>query len=189
MALPIVQSHSEPPRMSDTCSAARFTHRTRRADVAAVDASECSDRAPQVTYADAPVVRALGAGLDDVERRTWWRLLDGWPIAAIAHADQVSRTAIYYRIRGSAGQRGMTAKNRWVALWWAAARVAGRSAVYHSFGGSSRRLTSDDATSRRVGIGTACHTRVAKAALRPGPHYGRSEATRHLMGGLPNSHA
>lgn len=69
---------------------------------------------------DAGVLRVLSAGLNAIERRTWWRILDGWSLPAIAEADHVSRAAIYCRIRGTNGHGGMVRKNRWVALWWEA---------------------------------------------------------------------
>jgi hypothetical protein len=64
------------------------------------------------------VLRVLSAGLNAVERRTWWRILDGWSIEAIADADGVTRAAIYCRIRGARGRGGMVSKNVWVAEWW-----------------------------------------------------------------------
>lgn len=67
----------------------------------------------------AKVLRALSAGLTRLERRTWWRILDGWSVDAIADADGVSRTAIYCRIRGKHGNGGMASKNTWVSEWWA----------------------------------------------------------------------
>lgn len=57
--------------------------------------------------------------LNSIEQRTWLRLLDGRSILDIAVEDNVSRTAIYERIRGSSkGYGGMVAKNPYVAIWW-----------------------------------------------------------------------
>lgn len=71
---------------------------------------------------DTHILRALSAGLNRIERRTWWRILDGWSIDAIADADGVKRATIYCRIRGSGsnGSGGMVGKNSWVARWWEA---------------------------------------------------------------------
>jgi hypothetical protein len=66
----------------------------------------------------AKVLRVLSRGLTKIERRTWWRILDGWSIDAIAEADGVRRAAIYARIRGTRGTGGMVRKNAWVARWW-----------------------------------------------------------------------
>lgn len=75
---------------------------------------------------DTHILGVLSAGLNSLERRTWWRILDGWSIGAIADADGVKRAAVYYRIRGSGskGSGGMVAKNPWVARWWHARRVS-----------------------------------------------------------------
>jgi hypothetical protein len=57
--------------------------------------------------------------LTDVERRTWFLILSGVSLSAIAQSDGVSRTAIYERIQGNRfGHGGMIAKNFWVLLWW-----------------------------------------------------------------------
>ena len=62
----------------------------------------------------------LFINLTPVEQSTWARLLSGRSLSEIADEDDVSRTAIYIRIRGK-GKRpgGMVAKNPWVAVWWA----------------------------------------------------------------------
>ena len=57
--------------------------------------------------------------LNDLERRTWRRILSGLSINAIAADEGVSRSAIYQRIEGNRfGQGGMIGKNFWVLLWW-----------------------------------------------------------------------
>ena len=61
--------------------------------------------------------------LNELERRTWRRLLDGWTLSEIARDEQVSRAAIRARIQGnSKGQGGMIGKNFWVLLWWTVRR-------------------------------------------------------------------
>ena len=72
------------------------------------------------------ILRVLSAGLNRIERRTWWRILDGWSIDAIAAAERVERAAIYSRIRGSGskGNGGMVKKNPWVARWWEARKFS-----------------------------------------------------------------
>src|SRR4051812_42300992 len=103
MALPIGQSHSAEVGMS---------HSVR---------SRLEDTALEREPADAPVTRVLGAGLSNVERRMWWRLLDLGSIAAVARKDGVSRSTVYRRIRGRTRRpSGMVCKNRWVFLWWEA---------------------------------------------------------------------
>lgn len=51
-------------------------------------------------------------GLNEIERRTWLRIIDGRSILDIAGEDGVSRTAIYDRIRR------MVEKNSYCAIWW-----------------------------------------------------------------------
>jgi hypothetical protein len=64
--------------------------------------------------------RQLSCNLTKIERRTWRKLvIEVKSIAQVAHDEQVSRNAIYERIRGnSKGHGGMIAKNEFVALWW-----------------------------------------------------------------------
>ena len=57
--------------------------------------------------------------LNQLESRTWRRILSGVSIAAIAADDGVSRQAVYARIQGDAkGRGGMISKNFWCLLWW-----------------------------------------------------------------------
>lgn len=61
--------------------------------------------------------------LNELEHRTWKRLLGGWTLSEIAREDRVSRAAVRARIQGnSKGQGGMIAKNFWVLLWWTVRR-------------------------------------------------------------------
>jgi len=58
-------------------------------------------------------------GLTKTERRTWLLLLLGYSIVETARKENVSRSAIYERIRGnSKGQGGMIRKNDYVWIWW-----------------------------------------------------------------------
>lgn len=50
--------------------------------------------------------------LNDIERRTWLRIIDGRTILDIAAEEGVTRPAIYDRIRR------MVRKNSYVAIWW-----------------------------------------------------------------------
>lgn len=50
--------------------------------------------------------------LNEVERRTWLRIIDGRSILDIAGEEKVSRAAIYDRIRR------MARKNSYVSIWW-----------------------------------------------------------------------
>jgi hypothetical protein len=50
--------------------------------------------------------------LNDIERRTWLRIIDGRSISDVAEEDEVSRQAIYCRLQS------MVRKNRYVAIWW-----------------------------------------------------------------------
>lgn len=57
--------------------------------------------------------------LNEIERRTWERILRGWTITDIAEEDRVSRQAILARIGGnSKNQGGMIGKNFHVLVWW-----------------------------------------------------------------------
>ena len=59
--------------------------------------------------------------LNPVERRTWSKILRGWPLNRIAADEGVTHQAIIERIRGnSKGQGGMVAKNFYVVIWWLA---------------------------------------------------------------------
>jgi hypothetical protein len=50
--------------------------------------------------------------LNEIERRTWLRIIDNRSILDIAEEERVSRAAIYDRIRR------MVEKNPYVAIWW-----------------------------------------------------------------------
>ena len=50
--------------------------------------------------------------LNEIERRTWMKIIDGRSILDIADEEGVSRPAIYDRIRR------MVAKNSYCAIWW-----------------------------------------------------------------------
>src|ERR1700733_6319615 len=50
--------------------------------------------------------------LNEIERRTWLKIIDGRSILDIAAEDGVSRSAIYDRIRR------MVEKNSYCAIWW-----------------------------------------------------------------------
>ena len=50
--------------------------------------------------------------LNEVEQRTWLRIIDGRSILDIASEEGVSRPAIYDRIKR------MVAKNEYCAIWW-----------------------------------------------------------------------
>jgi DNA-directed RNA polymerase specialized sigma24 family protein len=50
--------------------------------------------------------------LNDIERRTWLRIIDGRSILDIAAEEGVSRPAIYDRIKR------MVEKNSYCAIWW-----------------------------------------------------------------------
>lgn len=78
----------------------------------------CEQGEPPVSpgWADNP---KYYVNLNQIECRTWRRLLDGWTLSEIARDEQVSRAAIRARIQGNAkAQGGMIAKNFWVLLWW-----------------------------------------------------------------------
>ena len=65
--------------------------------------------------------------LNEIERRTWERILRGWTITEIAKAEGVTRQAILSRIGGnSKNQGGMIGKNFHVLVWWLC-RSKGRS--------------------------------------------------------------
>jgi hypothetical protein len=57
-------------------------------------------------------------GLTDIERGTWASLLTTNNISLTSAELQVTRQAIYARIRGRNSQGGMIKKNKWVARWW-----------------------------------------------------------------------
>lgn len=57
-------------------------------------------------------------GLNEVERRTWLKVMLGWKIPQIAADEGVSHVAIYSRLRGRDGSGGMVKKNRFVWFWW-----------------------------------------------------------------------
>lgn len=63
--------------------------------------------------------------LNDVERRTWLKIMLGWSLHAIAKDEGVSHPAIYARLRGSKSGGGMVGKNRFVWFWWNLRRVGG----------------------------------------------------------------
>ncbi len=71
---------------------------------------------PQIGSEDSAEYRELleevCQNLNDIERRTWLRILDKIPILEIAEEDKVTRAAIYDRLRR------MVAKNDYVAIWW-----------------------------------------------------------------------
>ena len=50
--------------------------------------------------------------LNETERRTWLRIIDGRSILDVAEEEGVSRPAVYDRLRR------MVKKNRYVAIWW-----------------------------------------------------------------------
>jgi hypothetical protein len=50
--------------------------------------------------------------LNDIERQTWLRIIDGRSILGIAAEEGVSRAAIYDRIKR------MVEKNSYCAIWW-----------------------------------------------------------------------
>jgi hypothetical protein len=50
--------------------------------------------------------------LNEIERRTWLRIIDGRSILDIAGEERVSRAAIYDRIKR------MVEKNTYCAIWW-----------------------------------------------------------------------
>ena len=50
--------------------------------------------------------------LNEIERQTWLRIIDGRSILEIAAEDAVSRAAIYDRIKR------MALKNEYCAIWW-----------------------------------------------------------------------
>jgi len=58
------------------------------------------------------LVDEVSHNLNPLERKTWLRLLDGMPILDVAKDDEVTRAAIYDRLRR------MIAKNDYVAIWW-----------------------------------------------------------------------
>ena len=56
--------------------------------------------------------------LNEVERRTFLRIMQDWTLHEIAKDEGVSHPAIYCRIRGKDGKSGMVLKNRFVWFWW-----------------------------------------------------------------------
>jgi len=56
--------------------------------------------------------------LNDVERRTFLRIMQDWTLHEIARDEGVSHPAIYCRLRGKDGKSGMVKKNRFVWFWW-----------------------------------------------------------------------
>lgn len=65
------------------------------------------------------LIAELSYNLSPLERRTWLQLIDGLSVEQIAHAEGVSRAAVYERIRGnSKKQGGMVKKNDYVRIWW-----------------------------------------------------------------------
>jgi hypothetical protein len=77
-------------------------------------------RKPQTDRSDFKrLIREVMYNLNRTERRTWVSLLLGQSIVEIARKEEVSRSAIYERIRGnSKGQGGMIRKNDYVHIWW-----------------------------------------------------------------------
>lgn len=57
-------------------------------------------------------------GLNQTERRTWLKIINGQSLLDIAADEGVQRSAIYSRIRGSRKSKGMIHKNFYVARWW-----------------------------------------------------------------------
>ncbi|MEN6537895.1 MAG: hypothetical protein ABFD89_29865 [Bryobacteraceae bacterium] len=65
------------------------------------------------------LIEVLCENLNRDERRIWMRLMDGCSLRELAREEGVSRSALYFRLRGRRGRGGMIAKNRYVAAWWA----------------------------------------------------------------------
>ena len=57
-------------------------------------------------------------GLNETERRTWLKIINGQSVLDIARDEGIKRAAIYSRIRGSKRSQGMIHKNFYVARWW-----------------------------------------------------------------------
>ncbi len=68
------------------------------------------------------LVEEVCQNLNEVERRTWLRILDGRSILDIAQEEHVSRPAVYDRVRR------MVRKNDYCAIWWQLRQATGRGA-------------------------------------------------------------
>jgi hypothetical protein len=67
---------------------------------------------PEASNDYAELVEEVCQNLTVIERRTWLLILDGWSISRIAEEEQVSRPAVYSRLRS------MARRNPYVPIWW-----------------------------------------------------------------------
>ncbi|MCZ6774153.1 MAG: hypothetical protein O7G83_19525 [Proteobacteria bacterium] len=67
---------------------------------------------------DTELLKEVCANLTTLERQTWLLILDGRSIPDIARDQGVTHVAVYERIRGKKGRRGMIRKNSYVRRWW-----------------------------------------------------------------------